>query len=139
MIICHAVDSANTHQQRQVPNGRLRNRLVSRSYTDMAQDFRSAFLHHVTQHKTSLSALARETGVSVDVLKKLKTRATASTSVESAMLIAAYYGKTVNQFVACEEVSVDQTLENLLSLLTPSERQLLQAQMLGLIAAHDRK
>jgi len=105
----------------------------------MADDFRRAFLRHLDEHGTSLAALARETGVSLDVLKKLKSRATGSTTAENALLIAALYGKTVNQFVAGIEVSADQRLENLLSLLTPSERQLLEAQMLGLIAAHERR
>jgi len=99
----------------------------------MADDFRRAFLRHLDQHGTSLAALARETGVSLDVLKKLKTRATGSTTAENAMLISAYYGKTVNQFIAGDEVSADQTFANLLQMLTPAERQLLEAQMRGLI------
>lgn len=105
----------------------------------MADDFRRAFISHVEEHGTSLAALARDTGVSLDVLKKLKTRATGSTTAENAMLIAAYYGKTVNQFVVGQEVSLNDKLGNLLQLLSPEERRFVEAQMLGLIAAHGRK
>lgn len=65
----------------------------------MADDFRRAFLRHLEDHGTSLTAISRATGVSLDVLKKLKTRGSGSTSVENGMLIAAFYGETVNQFV----------------------------------------
>ena len=139
MMFCHGSDSANPHQPRQVPNGPLMKVNAARLYGGMADDFRRAFLRHLDDHQTQLSALARETGVSLDVLKKLKGRATGSTTVENAMLIAAYYGKTVNQFVSGQDVTQDQKLANLMQLLTPEERQLLEAQMLGLIAAHERR
>jgi len=105
----------------------------------MADDFRRAFLEHVEQHQTRLTDMARATGVSLDVLKKLNTRPTGSTTVENGMLIAAYYGKTVNEFVSGAHVAPRQKLGNLLALLTPEERQLLEAQMLGLVAARERK
>jgi hypothetical protein len=138
-MICHASDSANPHRDSQVPNGLLPRLGSSRLSNAMADDFRRALLRHMDQHQTSMAVLSRATGVSLDVLKKLKTRATGSTTVENALLISAFYGKTVNQFIAGEDVSQADKLANLLQLLTPAERQLVEAQMLGLIAAHERQ
>lgn len=138
-MVRHAGKGANRHFESQVPNGPLRESQPSRLWRGMADDFRRAFLRHIDEHRTSMADLARATGVSLDVLKKLKTRPTGSTTVENGLLIAAFYGKTVNQFVTGEPLSEDDRLQNLLSMLTPSERQLLEAQMLGLIASHGQK
>lgn len=138
-MVRHAVDSANRHRHSQVPNGPLNENMNMSQCGTMADDFRRAFLRHIEEHGTPLTALSRATGVSLDVLKKLKTRGAGSTTVENGMLIAAYYGETVNQFVALEPVTERQKLNNLFELLTPSERQLLEAQMLGLISARERR
>lgn len=61
--------------------------------------FREAFLARVDQAGASMTDIARATGVSLDVLKKLRGRADASTTVENAVLIAAFFGETVNDFL----------------------------------------
>ncbi|WP_211299506.1 hypothetical protein [Pukyongiella litopenaei] len=46
-----------------------------------------------------MTEIARDTGVSLDVLKKLRTDRVESTTVENGLLIASFYGKTLNEFV----------------------------------------
>ncbi len=138
-MLRHERDSANPHRPSQVPSGRLTPPNDSGLAALMEHDFRRAFLCHLEEHQTPLATLARDTGVSLDVLKKLKTRSMGSTSAENAILIAAFYGKTVNQFVANQSVTVQDKAANLLGLMTPSEQQLFQAQMLGVIAARARQ
>lgn len=86
-----------------------------------------------------MAELARETGVSNDVLKKLKTGHSASTTVENAVLIAAYYGKSVNDFLMCREVDEAAQAAALFDMLTPEERRLLAAQIRGLVLHRDKQ
>jgi hypothetical protein len=83
---------------------------------------------------TKIAKLVKATGVSRDVINKLKGRDGSSTTAENALLIAAFYGKTVNQFVALEPVTPDDAAMNLLGLLLPEERRILAAQMLGMVS-----
>jgi len=88
---------------------------------------------HMERHDTKIADLVRDTGVSRDVVNKLKARPESSTDVENAMLIAAYYGKTVNEFIARKEVTEVSRTEALLGLLSPEEHRLLQLQIRGLL------
>lgn len=105
----------------------------------MAHDFRHALVWHMDREGTSISDLVSATGVSRDVINKLRARPESSTTVENAMLIAAYYGKTVNQFISLETTNSDDAAKTLIGLLTPEERRLLEAQMRGLLAARAEK
>lgn len=102
----------------------------------MADDFRRALIWHMDKHRTSIADLVRATEVSRDVINKLRAREGSSTTVENAMLIAAFYGKTVNDFVALREVDSAERFAALLALLRPEERRLLEAQIRGLL--HER-
>lgn len=99
----------------------------------MSGDFRSALLWHMERHETSITDLVDGSGVSRDVINKLRARADSSTTVENAVKIAAYYGKSVNQFLARREVTQEDRLATLLELLPPEARQLLAAQVEGLL------
>lgn len=99
----------------------------------MSGDFRDALLWHMERHGTSITELVEGTGVSRDVINKLKARADSSTTVENAVRIAAFYGKSVNQFLARREVTQEDRLATLLELLPPEARQLLAAQVEGLV------
>ncbi len=101
----------------------------------MADDFRRALVWHMEQHKTKIADLVARTGVSRDVINKLRSRDGSSTTVENAMLIAAFYGKTVNDFVLCRSSDSDRTLLNLLAMLTPEERRLMEAQLRGVVGS----
>lgn len=88
---------------------------------------------------TSVFELARGAGVSPDIVKKLRTRPSASTNAETAARIAAFYGKDVAGFIAKREASEADRLTNLISLLTPEERDMLKRQIEGLVASRADK
>jgi hypothetical protein len=102
----------------------------------MAGEFKKALLWHMERDGTTVAALAAATGVSSDIIKKIRSpsRTDNSTDVENALLIAAYYGKNVNQFVQCADVTPAERAANLLALLEPSEQQLLETQIQALVA-----
>jgi transposase-like protein len=99
----------------------------------MTNEFRRAFMAHIQKHKTAFADIVRETGVSRNVLNKLKAREDGSTSVENGMLIAAFYGKTLNEFVAMQEATDESRVRALLQLLTPTERHILESQIKGIL------
>jgi plasmid maintenance system antidote protein VapI len=137
LMICHESECAIRHTSMQVPIDTLRKMPFGTLTSAMADDFRSAFLWHMEQNGTKVVDLVRDTGVSRDVINKLIGRAASSTSAENAMLIAAYYGKNVNQFVARVPVSAQERMQTLFDLLQPEERRLLEAQMLGIVSKRD--
>lgn len=100
----------------------------------MENEFRKAFIWHLEKYGTKPVDLVRESGVSRDVINKLKARDPSSTDVENGLLIAAYYGKTVNEFMKCEEGSEYKRLHALLDLLSPEEQQYVEATIRGLVA-----
>ena len=99
----------------------------------MEKRFGTALIWHVRQNSTSLSDLARQTGVSLAVIKNLHTGRSTSTTAEIALAIAAYFGKTLPQFLNCQ-TNEEDSLVALLELPTEEERRLLERQVLGLIA-----
>ena len=105
----------------------------------MALAFQNALGWHMLKHDTRIVDLVKETGVSRDVINKLLGRKMASTTVENAILIAAYYGKTVNQFIDCSEITPADKAQNVFELLPPADQQLLHAQMLGILRARGAK
>lgn len=126
---------ANWHVTGQVPIDTLRDVRIGSLTNPMAHDFQNALKWHMEKHKTKIVDLVQATGVTRDVINKLKGRDGASTNAENAILIAAFYGKSLNQFIQCEDVSPEGQAQNVFELLTPEERQLLQAQMLGIVRA----
>ncbi|MDO6587358.1 helix-turn-helix transcriptional regulator [Salipiger sp. 1_MG-2023] len=139
-VMCaHADNSANWHKRGQVPNDTLPI-IADVSFTcRMAHDFRHAFIWHLDRHGTKLSDLVNETGVSRDVLNKLKARENSSTTVENAMLIAAYYGKSISDFIALKDADEASAARALFDLLTPEERRLVEAQIRGILRRNEQK
>ena len=103
----------------------------------MADDFRSALLWHMEDQGTTIAELVSATGVSRDVINKLRAREGSSTTVENGMLIAAYYGKTLNEFIKRQEATTTSRLSALFSLLEPEERRVVEAQIRGILASHE--
>ncbi|MBM9595927.1 adenosylcobalamin-dependent ribonucleoside-diphosphate reductase [Roseitranquillus sediminis] len=66
--------------------------------------FREALLRHMEAAETKTTELALKSGVSVDVIKKLRTRASSSTQAENAVRLAAAYGKSVEEFIRAEKL-----------------------------------
>ncbi len=135
----HARQYANWHINTQVPIDTLSDVPFGTLSRGMANDFRNALIWHMDAHGTTIADLVTRTGVSRDVINKLKKREASTTTVENAMLIAAFYGKTVNQFILKQDVSPSERAQNLFAMLQPEETQLLEAQMRGLLAERARK
>lgn len=104
----------------------------------MGKPFRSALLWHMERDGTSIAELAKGAGVSKDVIKKLRTGHSGSTDVEKAVAIAAFYGKSVEQFIRMEEPDEDGAMDVLATLLTPRERLVLKAQIQAILDTRDQ-
>ncbi len=87
------------------------------------------------------SELAKGSGVSLDVIKKLRLgeRPNSSTTPENALKIAAYFGLTLEAFMKTGETEPGSALADLAQLLTPQEEKLLAAQIRGLLAARGQQ
>jgi plasmid maintenance system antidote protein VapI len=88
------------------------------------------------KHGTTIAELVRATGVSRDVINKMRGRTEASTVVENALLIAAYYGKDLECFMRMDR-EPRSALPALSDLLTPDEARLIEAQVRGILAARE--
>ncbi|WP_263568421.1 hypothetical protein [Paracoccus sp. DMF] len=146
MYLMHAADSAKRHRTmqvpidlwRQVPNGALI-RAMSSPISRAA--FRDALEWHIKRTGISPAQICAESGVTSDVIKKLRSpsRTNNSTGVENAIPIAAVFGMTVEKFLRMEEPDSESRLKALSDLLLPEEERLLEAQVLGIIQARGRK
>lgn len=135
MNVGHAVHCANRHTGNQAPNDTLIGRPVGTLIDCMAFEFQQAFLWHMANHQTKIVDLVRGTGVSRDVINKLIKRDGSSTTVENAILIASFYGKTVNEFIQRQQASDIDRAATLFGLLTPEDRDLLSAQIRGILTS----
>lgn len=126
-------------QAESVPNATLNGTPIGRLNYGMASDFRNALLWHMDKNETKIADLVKSTGISRDVINKLRSRENSSTTAENAMLIASYYGKSLEQFVRCEDVSHENALAALADLLRPDEAAMIEAQLRGILAARDSR
>ncbi|MCI5042939.1 MAG: hypothetical protein MRY81_25150 [Donghicola eburneus] len=101
----------------------------------MPKTFREALISHLEATQCQISDLSRQTGVSRDVINKLKSRENASTTVENGISIANYFGKSLNAFMATTEPDEANELSDLFAQLTEPEAKIVKAQLRGLIAA----
>jgi plasmid maintenance system antidote protein VapI len=99
----------------------------------MGHAFRDAFVWHFETLETKIAELVRATGISRDVINKLLAREGSSTSAENALLIAGYYGKTLEAFVSYDSRG-DFGLPALAELLTDDEAKIVAAQVRGILA-----
>lgn len=117
-----------------VPTDTLKPVPIGSLSAGMASDFRQALIWHMDHHETKIVDLVRATGVSRDVINKLISRERSSTTAENALLISAYYGKSLERFIRCEEDGLESALPGLTELLTPDEEAMLEAQVRGILA-----
>jgi transcriptional regulator with XRE-family HTH domain len=99
--------------------------------------FRDALLWHMQQHQTTIAALAKGSGVSADVIKKVRSREGASAKAEDAWRIASFFGKDLEQFIRRDDPRDDQGFRALLTLMTQQEKKILEAQMRAMIQARE--
>lgn len=104
----------------------------------MTRTFRDAFLDALEQTGQSLASVAKGAQVSLEQLKKLKQRETASTNVDDARRIANHFGKRLDDFIDGEVTQEDLELLDLLHQLKPSERQFLRTAAKAQIASRDQ-
>lgn len=95
--------------------------------------FRDALMRHMSAHDTTIAELAAGAGVSPDIIKKLRVRDQATTTAEVAMRIAAFYGKTLEQFIAGAEAGERRKLSSMLDLLSDDEVRVLASQIRGML------
>lgn len=141
MDLMHDANSAKRHQRtqvpidlwREVPNGALICAMTVISKTA----FRDALRWHMDRTGTRPADLAHGTGVSENVIKKLRsgTRDNNSTGVENAVPIAAYFGMSVEKFLRKEPPDHEPRLKELSDLLLPEEERMVEAQVIGILRA----
>lgn len=119
-------------------NRRLTARSVGIYNAAMRQKFRTALLAAVDRTGDSLSKVSRATGVSYEQLKKLKQREDARTNVDDAVLVANYFGQSLDEFLGDSTQAQRAEIVSLYNQLSDEERALLLAAARG-FAASDQK
>jgi hypothetical protein len=104
--------------------------------TPMAETFYDALIWHMKTHRTKIADLAKGAGVSEGVIKQIRHRPGGGTGAVNGAKIAAYYGKTLDQFMRGEAQSPndEDAFVAMVSLLTDDEREILVRQVRGMIA-----
>lgn len=124
-----------------VPQGTKRGKCLKARCADLFRgipvppmtSFREALMRHMADNGTTIAELAAGAGVTMDTIKKLRVRDNATTTAETAMRIAAFYGKTVEEFVGQKTTAERDQLAALLDLLSPEEQRFLLSQIRGMI------
>jgi transcriptional regulator with XRE-family HTH domain len=100
--------------------------------------FREAFIAHLDAAGFNTRQVADATGVSRDQMEKLRQRKVASTNVHDALRIARFFGKTVEEFIGDIPEVENSDILTLIARLTPTEQEIVRAQLEGLLS-HRRK
>jgi plasmid maintenance system antidote protein VapI len=113
----------------------LRKGFGNGSFLRMADSFSDALLWHMERHGTTIAALARASGVSASAIKQVRVRPGSGMSAERATKIAAYYGKTLESFMRCDEDAATRNeLRAVIELLSLEESKMVLHQIRGLVA-----
>lgn len=100
----------------------------------MRTSFREALIAHMDAGNVGATVLAKVTGVPKTLIDKLYQRRIDATNVHDAMRLAAFFGKTVNDMAGGDQDNQESKINALLSQLTPDEKQLVEAQLEGLLS-----
>lgn len=100
----------------------------------MHKRFRTALIWHVDKYKPNIAEMGRQTGVTRDAINKILKREDATTGVENAIVIAAFFGKKLDEFLRMDE-EPSSAIPALTELLTEDEERLIEAQVRGILAA----
>ena len=102
--------------------------------------FADALIWHMDQHGPGVSELAQKTEVSRDIINQLRARRNRSTDPKNATRLAAFYGKTYQQFMELAEVPVkERLLRRMVTLLSDTESDDLADQIEEMLAAREKK
>lgn len=91
----------------------------------MTKRFRQAFIERLEQTGETVAQVARGAGVSVEQLKKVRQRDTASTNVDDAVQIAHYFGLSLDEFLEDATIQERSEMLSLYMQLSPQERAFL--------------
>ncbi len=110
----------------------------SRGYYSPMMKFRDALIHKLEETGISLRKVSEGSGVSYEQLKKLKQVESRTTNVEDAIKVAAFFGQTVDEFVAGEAAKAPDRLAGVLSQLSPEGRAFLENAAIAQLAAEQK-
>ena len=91
----------------------------------MAKRFRQAFIDRLNQTGETVAQVARATGVSVEQLKKMRQRESASTNVDDGLKIAHHFGLSLDEFLGDTTVQDRNEMIGLYSRLSAAEQAFL--------------
>lgn len=94
---------------------------------------------HMEKHGTRIVDLVRNTGVKRSVINKIIRRENRTSSYDNVLLLASFFGKSVNDFIAKKEPSDDERLMALVELLNPAEAKILEAQVSGILRSRKKR
>ena len=89
--------------------------------------FSEALLDVVSSKRMSLRAIATESGVSYEQLKKVSQGKTLAINIEDARRIVAIFGQDVEEFIQCPALKARDDLDAVLGQLDDAERRILLA------------
>ena len=97
----------------------------------MVKTFRDAFIEALDRTGWSVPQVARDAGVSVEQLKKLKQGRALTTNVDDAVRVAHVFGVTLDEFLDDKSVADRDEIADLWRQLSDAERDFLRAAALG--------
>jgi len=99
----------------------------------MSRSFGDTPKARMDAEEVSIADISRATGVSSDIVKKLRSREGSTTNVEDAAKLAAYFGQSVEDFMSDSPARAG--LKAKIDLLTPGEQRIVLAQIEGILAS----
>lgn len=130
------------HKGTIIPQKSRDNHLLSYAHAEnytacMVKNFREALIDALEKSGTPLKRVAEQTGVSYEQLKKLRQGKSTSTNVDDAVLVANYFGQTLEEFLADSTAALRSEIVDLYNQLTPEERRFLLASAKGMLGERD--
>ena len=104
----------------------------------MHKTFSDAFIAHLKDSNERVTVIAKNAGVTKEALYSLKYSKTLNMGVDEAIRVAAYFGKTVEEFMGLAQPRLNDALIRRIESLSPRERDLLQAAIDAFLAKPDQ-
>lgn len=105
----------------------------------MNNNFSDALNWHMETEDTRISELVLGSGVSRDVINKLKSGSSKSTTPENAVQIAKFYGKSVEAFMALSSTRSASDFEKRFNQLHSTEQDAVEALIEGFLQKRGKK
>jgi len=105
---------------------------------DMRKNFREAFIEHLERTGAKVTEIAAATGINKDSLYALKRGTTMNMNVRDAILVAKFFGESVEEFMGMGRAALRDSLLEQISQLSEKEREILEASVRAVLAARSR-